>query len=217
MIRIAAIILALLVLFFLPATAAADGSGTCTFSGTVKLDNAQVADGTLVTAIIAGGEYHTGTSTGYGYSTYSLSIRAPDGKNYPDGTKVNFKVNGHTTSQTAIFKAGANVRLDLTASSGVVVSIKTWLTMLLIIVLLADVGLAGYLLFRIMVRRRKVAEPVPAVQPERIAAEPVVKYVWDKNKLAWIHVPEPATGETPHKVPVEGKTTAAKVPADRGS
>ena len=198
-----------LVLLF-SATAAADGPAGCSFSGAVELDGAEVADGTLITTVIEGVEYHTHTPTGYGYSTYSITIRPPEGKSYPDGTEVVLKVNGHPTAQTTIYKAGANTRLDLTASSKAVVPIGTWLTPLLILILVAAIELTCYLLFRMMVRRRKVAEPVKAVQPERIAAEPLLRYVWDKNKLAWVSVAEPATRGSPQKVAVKGRTEVQK-------
>lgn len=110
-----AIAAACMLTLFLPITAAAQGPGTCTFSGIVTLDNAQVADDTLVTAIIAGDEYQTYTPTEYGYSTYSLTISASEGKDYPDGTKVTFTVDGYAANQTGIFQAGADIRLDLKA------------------------------------------------------------------------------------------------------
>ena len=145
-------------LLLIMTTAAAEGPASCSFSGAVKLDGAEVSDGTLVTAIIEGVAYYTHTSTGYGYSTYSLTIRAPDGKNYHDGTKVTFKVNGHPAAQTATFKAGANVRLDLTASSSAMPSNdpataprNLSLVVGIVIALLAAGGVAYYFL-----RRRRV-------------------------------------------------------------
>ena len=195
---------ALILLF--TAMAAADGPFGCSFSGSVKLDGAEVTDGTLITAVIDGVEYHTHTSTGYGYSTFSITIRPPEGTSYADGTKVVLKVNGHPAAQTAIYKAGANTRLDLTASSKAVVPIGTWLTPLLILTLLAAVGLACYLLFRTRLKRRKVAEPVTAVQTQKIEAEPRARYVWDSDKLAWVQATEPATRGSPQRVQVKGHT-----------
>lgn len=116
--RLVAIAAACLVALLLPITAAAEGPGAaCTFSGIVTLNNAEVADDSLVTAIIAGDEYTTYTPTDYGYSTYSLTISAPEGRDYPDGTEVTFKVNGYAADQTGIFQAGADLMLDLKASA----------------------------------------------------------------------------------------------------
>ena len=70
-------------------TVKADGPASCSFSGTVKLDGADVAGGTLVTAIINGDEYHTHTPPGLGSSSYSIAIKSPEGKNYPDGEDSN--------------------------------------------------------------------------------------------------------------------------------
>jgi len=201
MIRIAAIVLALLLLlFFLHAVAAADGSGTCTFSGTVRLDSTQVADGTSVTAIIAGDEYHTDTSTGYGYSTYSLTIRAPDGKNYPDGTKVTFEVNGHPTGQTATFKAGANVRLDLTASTASTLSSSSIAIIAALLLALLAAGAAAYYF---LLRRRGLsimdwlgrranvpsADALPVVGDSE--GQTLSRYVWDNANLAWVENTKP--------------------------
>jgi hypothetical protein len=224
MTRIAAIVLALLLLFFVPATAAADGSGACTFSGTVRLDGAEVGDGTLVTAVIDGDEYHTHTSTGYGYSTYSLTIRAPDGKNYPDGSKVTFKVNGHTTSQTTTFKAGANVRLDLTASSASTLSSAN----IAIIAGLLLAILAAAAAYYFLIRRRGLGiknwlEPrrdVPSGGARPLAVEgqgqAIPRYVWDSAKLAWVENTDPAKVKPQMGQPVM-KSVTANVPVAAGA
>lgn len=193
-------------LIFSTSTAAADGA-PCSFSGTIKLDDSDTSGSTLVTATIERDEYHTYATEAYGSSIYYyLTIRAPQGKNYPDGTKVDFKVNGHPTEQTAIYKAGSNIRLDLTASSKAVkASLNTWLTILLTVAIIVAVGLVCYLLFRIMVKRRRLAEPVTAVQAEKIEPEPRARYIWDSDKLAWVQATEPTTGGSPQKVPVKSK------------
>jgi hypothetical protein len=194
-------------LIFSTSTAAADGP-PCSFSGTIKLDDSDTSDRTLVTATIEGEEYHAYATEAYGSSRYYyLTIRAPEGKNYPDGAKVEFKVNGHPAAQTAIYKAGANTRLDLTASSkSVAAPLNTWLTILLTVAIIVAVGLACYLLFRIMVKRRGLAEPVTAVQAEKVTTEPSARYIWDKNKLAWVQAAETATTGSQQKVPVKGNT-----------
>jgi hypothetical protein len=204
MVRVRVVLLLIgLALLLFTATAGAEGPAGCSFSGTVKLDDAEVAGGTLITALIEGVEYNTHTPTGYGYSTYSITIQPPEGKTYPDGTKVVFKVNGHTTDQTAIYKAGASTRLDLAASSKAAAPISTWLTPILVLLLLAGCGVAAYLLFRTIVQRRRLAEPVTAAKAEEAAGELRARYVWDKTKLAWVPTPEPPPARTPKEVPVK--------------
>jgi hypothetical protein len=186
-------------------TARADGPSSCTYTGNVRLDNAEVADGTLITAVIAGDEYHTHTSTGYGYSTYSLTIRAPDGTNYPDGIEVTFKVKGHPTGETAVFQAGASVRLDLTASTASVLSpSRIALVSGLVVAFLAAIVAAYFFLVRHrgirIVDRLRGKGGVPSRQAPPLAVEgqvqPVSRYTWDNTKLAWVQNPEPAKSKS---------------------
>ena len=90
----ALVILAAVALLLLPGIASADGPPYCSFAGNVELDGADVADGTTITAIIAGDEYTTTTPTGYGASTYVIRIQPSEGTYYADGTPVRFKING---------------------------------------------------------------------------------------------------------------------------
>jgi hypothetical protein len=232
--RIAAIALVCLLVLLLFGTAAADGSGSCTFSGTVRLDSAEVSDGTLVTAIIAGDEYYTHTSTGYGYSTYSLTIRAPEGKSYPDGTKVTFEVNGHRTGQTATFKTGANVRLDLAASTTSTLSpSRVAIISVLLLALLAAGAAAYYFFFRRrglriidwLGRRRDI--PSGAALPLAVEGQgqPVSRYVWDNARLAWVENTKPVMKSVKANVPVaagagvsrqKGQDKSVKVTAQNG-
>ncbi|MCJ7523018.1 MAG: hypothetical protein MUP21_12505 [Dehalococcoidia bacterium] len=105
-------------LLILPCTASADDPLICRFTGTVTLDSANVPNGTVITAIVEDDEYTTATPTGYGPSTYSIAIQPPDGKSYPDGTAVSFRIDGHAADQTGILQNGQNIRRDLTASTG---------------------------------------------------------------------------------------------------
>ena len=105
-------------LLILPCTASADDPLICRFTGTVTLDGANVPDGTVITAIVEDDEYTTATPTGYGPSTYSITIYPPDGTSYPDGTAVSFRIDGHAADQTGILQNGQNIRRDLTASAG---------------------------------------------------------------------------------------------------
>ena len=207
--RLAALVLALLLVLFLPVTTAADAPDVCTFSGRVRLDNAEVADGTPVTAAIAGDKYHTSASTGYGYSTYSLTIRAPQGRNYPDGTKITFEVNGHATSQTATFKAGANVMVDLTASTTSTLSPSNVAIVVTSVMALLVMGFAAA--YYVLVRRRgvRIADwlreraAIPSGQALPLAAdvqgETWLRYVWNGDKLAWVEHTGLVESEAPTK------------------
>ena len=204
-------------ILLLTATAIADEPASCTFSGSVKLDGAEVADGTLITAAINGVEYHTHTSTGYGYSTYSITISPSEGTSYFDGTKVTFKVTGHPAAETATYKAGANTKLDLNASSAA--TSYLWLTLLLVILLLIAIGIACYLLFRVIIARRKPPGHAKEISEKKVAAksaepittqkaveEPVARYVWDSKKLAWVEITEPPRQKLPKDVQIKGKS-----------
>jgi hypothetical protein len=111
------LVLATLALLILSGTASAADALTCRFTGTVRLDNARVPDGTIVAAIIGDEVYSTVTPTGYGDSTYAIEIDPEDGAQYPEGTKVVFRVDGCDADQTGFVKAGENIRMDLTAWS----------------------------------------------------------------------------------------------------
>jgi hypothetical protein len=203
-------------LLLLTPRAAANGPTGCSFSGSVKLDAAEVADGTLITAVIDGDEYHTHTSTGYGYSTYFITIRPPEGTSYPDGSKVVLKVNGHPATQTAIYKVGASTRLDLTASAkSIAAPVNISLTILFILLILAAAGIGCYLFFRIMVRRKKLVGTVAAVQPEKVTAQTRDRYIWDNNKLAWVETTEHPRQKLLTDVNIEGESVeeqpAAKI------
>ena len=90
----------------------------CRFRGTIQLNGANVADGTIVTAIIAGDEYTTMTpAEGYGPSTYAIKIIPPEGTSYTAGAVVTFKIGDYTAVQTGSWVIGGNVELNLTASS----------------------------------------------------------------------------------------------------
>jgi len=109
--------IATLALLVLSGTAAADSTVTCRFTGTARLDNAKVPDGTIVAAIVGDKVYATVTPTGYGDSTYSIEIQPRDGEHYPEGTEVVFQVDGCKADQAGFVKMGENIRLDLTARS----------------------------------------------------------------------------------------------------
>jgi hypothetical protein len=145
---ISAIIIALLasaVLLVFTATAFSDGPPACSFAGTVKLDGADVADGSVITATIEGVEYTTTTPTGYGASTYAITIQQNDSTHYADGDSVSFKINGYDASQTATWQAGQNIRLDLTAwtTTSSASSPNIWLIVGLAVACVAEIFLVG--------------------------------------------------------------------------
>lgn len=91
--------------------------------GTVSLNGADLADGTLVQAIIDDQVFaFTLTQTYQGDSVYSLDIPGDDlatdrvegGK---DGDTISFRVAGILAGQTGVWRSGTNVGLNLTASS----------------------------------------------------------------------------------------------------
>ena len=109
------LLIALAALATVAGEAAADGE-PCRFTGTVQMDGADVPDGAVVTAVIGGAEYTTTTPTGYGPSTYSVEIQPPDGVRYDDGAQVTFTIDGSPADQTGSFRAGDNIRWDLTGT-----------------------------------------------------------------------------------------------------
>ena len=93
------------------------------FYGTVKVNNANVPDGTVIQALIGGQVYAEGfTQTYQGNSVYALDVRGDDSETAVqdggrEGDAIQFKVGGISADQTAIWHAGTNVTLNLTASS----------------------------------------------------------------------------------------------------
>ena len=88
----------------------------CRFHGTVTLNGASVADGTVVTLIIAGYGYTTTTATVNGASTYAITIPKATGVSY-EGQAVTFRVGSATAIQTSAWTMGGNVLVNLIAST----------------------------------------------------------------------------------------------------
>ncbi len=103
-------LLAVVALVLLPAIAVAQGGlqPPCRFHGTVQVDGANVADGTVITATVDGTAY-TATTTA---SSYSVTIAQPEGKSY-EGKTVTFKIGADSASQTATWTTGGNVAVNL--------------------------------------------------------------------------------------------------------
>jgi len=110
------LLLALAALVVITNEAAADKTGACRFTGTVKLDGADVPDGTIVQALVGDDVYTTTTPTGYGPSTYSVEVRPTDGESYAEGTQVRFTIDRYAADQVGSFQDGENIRWDLTAT-----------------------------------------------------------------------------------------------------
>lgn len=140
------VLLTIVAFLLLTGMASSDSPFTCTFTGTVQMDGADAADGTIITVIIDGNKYTTATTTGYGASAYTIEIQPPDGMMYPEGTEVTFKVNNHPADQTGTWKAGQSIRLDLTASttsSPSSPSTNVWLLVGLIVACVITASLVG--------------------------------------------------------------------------
>ena len=104
-------LLAVVALVLFPAIAFAQGAPQlpCAFHGTVQVNGANVADGTVITATIGNDTFTTTT----GNSTYRVVITQPEGKSY-DGLTATFKIGNDTASQTGTWQMGGNVALNLT-------------------------------------------------------------------------------------------------------
>jgi hypothetical protein len=93
------------------------------FYGTVKVNNANVPDGTLIQASIGGQVYAEAFSqTFQGDSVYALDVRGDDTDTpAQDGGRENdtikFSIGGVLANQTGVWHTGTNVNLNLTGSS----------------------------------------------------------------------------------------------------
>ena len=110
-------VLATAILFVMNLTVAgAQGppSQPSSFYGTVKVNGANVADGTVVTAWINGTQVaETTTQTWNGNSVYSMAV--PNGN---EGDSITFQVNGVVANESGTWQLGGNSELNLTVSSG---------------------------------------------------------------------------------------------------
>jgi len=151
---ITVVLLASAVPLLFTVTASSDGAPACYFAGTVKLDGADVADGTIITATIEGVEYTTATPTGYGTSTYAIAIQPEADTYYADGAAVYFKVNAYAADQTGIWQGGQNIRLDMTASTTASPASSTniWLIVGLIVACVVEISVLAAVAY-IVVRR----------------------------------------------------------------
>lgn len=110
------VLLAVVALLLFPALALADTppEPPCRFYGTVIVDGAAVADGTVITAMIEGDPLTTATPA-EGYSTSTYAIKVGVDKEYTDGATVTFMIGDRAAAQTGTWTKGANVEVNLTA------------------------------------------------------------------------------------------------------
>jgi hypothetical protein len=108
------VLLAVVALLLFPALALADTppEPPCRFYGTVTVDGAAVADGTVITATIEGDQFTTATpAEGYSASTYAIKIGVD--KEYTDGATVTFMIGARAAAQTGTWTKGANIEVNL--------------------------------------------------------------------------------------------------------
>ncbi len=92
------------------------------FYGTVKVNGANVAEGTLIQALIGGQVYAEAYSQMYqGDSVFALDVKGDDSDTAAqdggrEGDAIQFKIGGVLADQTAVWHSGTNVNLNLTAS-----------------------------------------------------------------------------------------------------
>jgi hypothetical protein len=98
------------------------------FYGTVKVNNANVPDGTAIQALIGGQVYGQGvTQTYQGDSVYVLNVQGDNADTATqdggrEGDTIQFKIGGVLAEQTAVWHVGTNTNLNLTASSSGTIS-----------------------------------------------------------------------------------------------
>jgi len=107
-------LLAVVALVLFPAIAFAQGElqPPCAFYGTVQVNGADVADGTVITATIGNATYTTTTTD----SAYRVVIAQPSGGSY-DGLTVTFMIGSASASQTGTWNTGGNVEVNLTSGT----------------------------------------------------------------------------------------------------
>ncbi|MCJ7558018.1 MAG: hypothetical protein MUP90_14030 [Gammaproteobacteria bacterium] len=110
------VLLAVVALLLFPALALADTppEPPCRFYGTVIVDGAGVADGTVITAMIGGDQLTTATpAEGYSSSTYAIKIGVDT--EYTEGATVTFMIGDRAAAQTGTWAKGGNIEVNLTA------------------------------------------------------------------------------------------------------
>ena len=110
------VLLAVVALLLFPALALADTppEPPCRFYGTVIVDGAGVADGTVITAMI-GGDQLTAATPAEGYSSSTYAIKIGVDTEYTEGATVTFMIGDRAAAQTGTWTKGSNVEVNLSA------------------------------------------------------------------------------------------------------
>jgi hypothetical protein len=93
------------------------------FWGTVKINGANVPDGTSIKALVGEQVYGEGViETHQGESYYSLGVRGDDAgtptlDGAVEGDTIRFKVGSQSADQTAVWHTGTNINLNLSVNS----------------------------------------------------------------------------------------------------
>jgi hypothetical protein len=107
----------------LPSPAGAFPPLPSSFYGTVRVNGQNIADGTLVEALIAGVVYARATTMTYqGGTVYALDVPGDDTDTAATdggrpGDTITFRVGSALAGQTATWSGGSNQELDLTVTS----------------------------------------------------------------------------------------------------
>ena len=110
-----ALLVGMVMLFTLPATVSAQRLPPHVFVGMAWIDAAAVAEGTTVTAWVAGAQVASTTTTGTG-GDYTLIVDQGDASFA--GETISFQVGGYDATQTSEWMQGGGDELTLSASSG---------------------------------------------------------------------------------------------------
>lgn len=119
-----AVLLAVVLLAAVSTTVRAVPPLPSTFYGTVKVDGANVPNGTVVSAWIDGVNYGEGlTFLSDGHSTYFFDVRGddtdtPEKDGGVEGDIIHFRIGSLEADQTGVWHSGTVVQLNLTATSG---------------------------------------------------------------------------------------------------
>ena len=112
-VKILALLMGLVLLFTLPATVSAQQLPPHVFVGTAWIDDVAVAEGTTVSAWVAGAEAGSTTTTGAG-GDYVLVVDQGDASFA--GETISFLIGGLSAAQTADWMQGGGDELTLSAS-----------------------------------------------------------------------------------------------------
>ena len=119
-VTILALLVGLVLLFTLPASASAQRLPPHVFVGTATVDGAAASDGTAVTAWVGGVQVASGAVSGGSYT-----IVVDQGDQSFAGQTVNFQIGGNDAAESATWTQGGGDELNLTASSAMMAATAT--------------------------------------------------------------------------------------------